>query len=49
MTSAWYLTMTSKVTAALYQPIWTTAIDSEKSLALALILFAGLQIWKIAP
>jgi chromate transporter len=35
--------------AALYQPIWISAIDSAKSLALALILFAGLQIWKIAP
>jgi chromate transporter len=35
--------------AALYQPIWTSAIDSAKSLALALVLFAGLQIWKIAP
>jgi chromate transporter len=35
--------------AALYQPIWTSAIDSAKSLALTLILFAGLQIWKIAP
>jgi chromate transporter len=35
--------------AALYQPIWTSAIDSAKSLALALILFVGLQIWKIAP
>jgi chromate transporter len=35
--------------AALYQPIWTSAIDSAKSLALALMLFAGLQFWKIAP
>jgi chromate transporter len=35
--------------AALYQPIWASAIDSGKSLALALILFAGLQVWKIAP
>ena len=35
--------------AALYQPVWTSAIDSPKSLALALILFAGLQIWKLAP
>jgi chromate transporter len=35
--------------AALYQPIWTSAIDSAKSLALAVILFAGLQIWNIAP
>src|SRR6266446_381861 len=35
--------------AALYQPIWTSAIDSAKSLALALLLFAGLQFWKIAP
>jgi chromate transporter len=35
--------------AALYQPIWTSAIDSAKALALALLLFAGLQFWKIAP
>src|SRR6266446_7660269 len=35
--------------AALYQPIWTSAIDSAKPLALALLLFAGLQFWKIAP
>jgi chromate transporter len=35
--------------AALYQPIWTSAIDSGKSFTLALILFAALQIWKIAP
>jgi chromate transporter len=35
--------------AALYQPIWTSAIDSAKSLALALVLFVSLQIWKIAP
>lgn len=35
--------------AALYQPIWTSAIDSAKSLALGLVLFAGLQIWKVAP
>jgi chromate transporter len=35
--------------AALYQPIWTSAIDSAKALALALLLLAGLQFWKIAP
>ena len=35
--------------AALYQPIWTSTIDSAKSLALALVLFVGLQIWKVAP
>jgi chromate transporter len=35
--------------AALYQPIWTSAIDSAKSLAFALVLFVSLQIWKIAP
>ena len=29
----------------LYQPIWTSAIDSAKSLA----LFAGLQVWRLAP
>jgi chromate transporter len=42
-------TVVGVLLAALYQPIWTSAIDSGKSLALALILFAGLQIWKIAP
>jgi chromate transporter len=42
-------TVAGKLLAALYRPIWTSAIDSAKSLALALILFAGLQIWKIAP
>jgi len=42
-------TVVGVLLAALYQPIWTSAIDSAKSLALALILFAGLQIWKIAP
>jgi chromate transporter len=35
--------------AALYRPIWTSAIDSAKSLALALVLFLSLQIWKVAP
>jgi hypothetical protein len=30
--------------AALYQPIWTSAIDSAKSLALALALFAALHV-----
>jgi chromate transporter len=35
--------------AALYQPIWTSAIDSTKSLALALVLFLSLQIWKVTP
>ena len=35
--------------AALYQPIWTSAIDSAKALALALLLFAGLRSWKMAP
>jgi chromate transporter len=35
--------------AAFYQPIWTSAIDSPKSFALAVVLFAGLQFWNIAP
>ena len=35
--------------AALYQPIWLSAIDSAKSLALALLLFLSLQIWKVTP
>jgi len=35
--------------AAFYQPIWTSAIDSPKSFTLALVLFAALQFWKVAP
>ena len=35
--------------AAFYQPIWTSAIDSPKSFALALVLFAALQFGKITP
>jgi hypothetical protein len=31
----------------LYQPIWTSAIDSPRSFSLAVILFGGLQFWKI--
>ena len=42
-------TVVGVLLAALYQPIWTSAIDSAKSLALALALFLGLQIWKVAP
>jgi len=42
-------TVVGVLLAALYQPIWTSAIDSAKSLAIALVLFLGLQIWKLAP
>jgi chromate transporter len=42
-------TVVGVLLAALYQPIWTSAIDSPKSLSLALILFCCLQFWKIAP
>ncbi len=42
-------TVVGLLLAALYQPIWTSAIDSAKALALALLLFAGLQFWRIAP
>lgn len=42
-------TVVGVLLAALYQPIWTSAINSAKSLSLALALFAGLQVWKLAP
>jgi chromate transporter len=42
-------TVVGVLLAALYQPIWISAIDSAKGLALALVLFLGLQIWKVAP
>ena len=37
------------LTAALYQPIWVTAIRSSSDLALALGAFLLLQIWKLQP
>jgi len=50
MTSAWYSTMTSKVPQRFIslfgQP---QSIQRRAWRSLALILFAGLQIWKIAP
>ena len=42
-------TVVGILVAALYQPIWTSAINSPESFALALILFAGIRFWKIAP
>jgi chromate transporter len=42
-------TVVGVLLAALYQPIWTNAIDSPKSFSLALLLFCCLQFWKIAP
>jgi len=42
-------TVVGILVAALYQPIWTSAINSPGSFALALILFAGIRFWKIAP
>ena len=42
-------TVVGVLLAALYQPIWTSAIDSPKSFSLALLLFCCLQFWKIAP
>jgi len=35
--------------AALYDPVWTSAILSTKDLALALTCFALLTLWKIPP
>jgi chromate transporter len=42
-------TVVGILVAALYQPIWTSAINSPESFALALTLFAGIRFWKIAP
>lgn len=35
--------------AALYDPVWTSAIHSTKDMALALMAFALLVFWKISP
>ena len=35
--------------AALYQPIWTSAIHDAKDLALALLAFVALMFWKLPP
>ena len=35
--------------AALYQPVWTSAVHTSKDLALALVLFGLLVFWKLPP
>ena len=35
--------------AALYDPVWTSAIFGPKDLALALVAFALLQVWRLPP
>ena len=35
--------------AALYNPVWTTAVDSSTALSVALAAFCLLQIWKVPP
>lgn len=35
--------------AALYQPIWTSAIHDAKDVALALLAFVALMFWKLPP
>lgn len=35
--------------AALYHPVWTSAIKSSTDFALALVSFAALEVWKLPP
>jgi len=35
--------------AALYHPVWTSAIKSSADFALALVAFAALEVWKMQP
>ncbi len=35
--------------AALYDPVWTSAIDSPADFALAVAAFGGLALWKLPP
>ncbi len=35
--------------AALYQPVWTSAVHAPQDLALALVLFGFLVFWKLPP
>jgi chromate transporter len=35
--------------AALYNPVWTTAVDSSVALIIALAAFGLLQFWKWPP
>jgi len=35
--------------AALYDPIWTSAIFGSEDLALALVSFGLLQVWRLPP
>jgi chromate transporter len=35
--------------AALYQPVWTSAILSPQDFGLALVAFVALMFWKLPP
>ncbi|MDY4595039.1 MAG: chromate transporter [[Pasteurella] aerogenes] len=35
--------------AALYQPVWTSAVNSAKDFVFVLIAFAALMFWKMPP
>ncbi|WP_239629748.1 chromate efflux transporter [Paenibacillus sp. H1-7] len=35
--------------AALYDPVWTSAVESPADFGLALVLFGGLVFWKLPP
>jgi len=42
-------TVVGLLIAALYNPVWTSAIGKPIDLALAIVAFAALHFWKIAP
>ncbi len=42
-------TVVGVLLAALYQPVWTSGIVGMRSLALAVVIFAALQMWKLPP
>ncbi len=42
-------TVVGVLVAALYHPVWTSGIVGVRSLALALVAFVALQVWKLAP
>ena len=42
-------TVVGVLLAALYQPVWTSGIIGMRSLALAVAVFATLQVWKLPP
>ncbi len=48
--SVWYhVAVVGLLLAALYQPVWTSAVSGPKDFGLALVALVALVFWKLPP